>query len=334
MLALSFLVLVGMTLIAEGFEHARAEGLHLLRDGVLARRRDDQHPPAQPSCGGARGPAKGESVTRNPAVREGMRIALAMAARRHSIRGRHGRNEDPVVPDGKWPRMGRDSCVAGADKAVARRFSAAWKPGRASATAATRSASATAVSRRAAATGRCRAPRRARVFRHRVARPIAASPLRRAAPRRRARGRLLAKPSRDRAGERRAVDDEAQLGVEPHRARIEVERADEDARAIDREGLGVQARAEELPREPRARRPAGPDCALQLVQLDARFEQRSAPLRVAGMHGGTSVASSELVSDASPSRRAAASSAKSAGRLPRPARSTARPAPARAPARR
>ena len=37
MLALSFLLVVGVALVAEGFEHARAQGLHLLRDGVLGR---------------------------------------------------------------------------------------------------------------------------------------------------------------------------------------------------------------------------------------------------------------------------------------------------------
>ena len=38
----------------------------------------------------------------------------------------------------------------------------------------------------------------------------------------------------------RAVDDEPELGVEPRRARIEVERTDEQPRAVHREGLGVQ----------------------------------------------------------------------------------------------
>ena len=42
MLALSFLLLIGMSLLAEGFGPAHPEGLHLLRDGLLGLRRDDQ----------------------------------------------------------------------------------------------------------------------------------------------------------------------------------------------------------------------------------------------------------------------------------------------------
>src|SRR6185369_844517 len=45
----------------------------------------------------------------------------------------------------------------------------------------------------------------------------------------------------DRLGEFRGVNDEAHFGVEPGRPRIEIERADEDARAVDRERLRVQA---------------------------------------------------------------------------------------------
>ncbi len=41
--------------------------------------------------------------------------------------------------------------------------------------------------------------------------------------------------------QRRAVDHEAQLGVERGRARIEIEGADEDPRFVDREGLCMQA---------------------------------------------------------------------------------------------
>src|SRR5690606_16487353 len=44
------------------------------------------------------------------------------------------------------------------------------------------------------------------------------------------------------AGERGALDDEPDLRVQPRRARIEIERADEDALAIGGEGLRVKAR--------------------------------------------------------------------------------------------
>ena len=46
MLALSFLILVGMALVAEGWGYPIPEGLHLLRDGVLGGGRDAQHPRA------------------------------------------------------------------------------------------------------------------------------------------------------------------------------------------------------------------------------------------------------------------------------------------------
>jgi hypothetical protein len=42
-------------------------------------------------------------------------------------------------------------------------------------------------------------------------------------------------------GQRGAVDHQAHFGVELGRARIEVERADEDRALIDGEGLGVQS---------------------------------------------------------------------------------------------
>ena len=57
MLALAFLVLVGVALIAEGFDMHVPEGLHLLRDGVLGGGRDDQHPRARGAvcCEGTNG---------------------------------------------------------------------------------------------------------------------------------------------------------------------------------------------------------------------------------------------------------------------------------------
>src|SRR5690606_13206028 len=47
----------------------------------------------------------------------------------------------------------------------------------------------------------------------------------------------------DAAGQGRAVDDEAQFRVQVGGARVEVEGANEDALAVDGEGLGMQARA-------------------------------------------------------------------------------------------
>ena len=47
MLALSFLLLIGMSLVARGLRPAHSEGLHLLRDGLLGVRRDDQPPDAR-----------------------------------------------------------------------------------------------------------------------------------------------------------------------------------------------------------------------------------------------------------------------------------------------
>ena len=46
MLALSFLLLIGVVLDRRRLRPARLEGLHLLRDGLLAVRRDPEHPAA------------------------------------------------------------------------------------------------------------------------------------------------------------------------------------------------------------------------------------------------------------------------------------------------
>ncbi len=46
-LALSFLLLIGTALIAEGLAVPHPEGLHLLRDGVLGLRRDAEHQDAE-----------------------------------------------------------------------------------------------------------------------------------------------------------------------------------------------------------------------------------------------------------------------------------------------
>ena len=50
-LALSFLLLIGVSLVAEGLRHAHPQGLHLLRDGVLGVRRDDQSPGGEEAQG-------------------------------------------------------------------------------------------------------------------------------------------------------------------------------------------------------------------------------------------------------------------------------------------
>ena len=47
MLALSFLLLIGVTLIAEGLDVHVPQRLHLLRHGVLVRRRNAEYPRAQ-----------------------------------------------------------------------------------------------------------------------------------------------------------------------------------------------------------------------------------------------------------------------------------------------
>ena len=55
MLALGFLLMIGMTLIADGFGVACAEGLHLRRDGVLGPGRGPEHAGAPGAAGaGAR----------------------------------------------------------------------------------------------------------------------------------------------------------------------------------------------------------------------------------------------------------------------------------------
>ena len=53
MLALSFLVLVGMTLIAEGFGTHVPKGYIYFAMAFSLGCRDDQHPPAQQPCGSA-----------------------------------------------------------------------------------------------------------------------------------------------------------------------------------------------------------------------------------------------------------------------------------------
>ena len=55
MLALSFLLLIGMSLVAEGFDHHVPRGLHLLRDGILGVR--GSHKPPGPEEGRAGAPA-------------------------------------------------------------------------------------------------------------------------------------------------------------------------------------------------------------------------------------------------------------------------------------
>ena len=45
MLALAFLLLIGFTLVADGFGAAHRQGLHLRRHGLRGLRRDPQHPP-------------------------------------------------------------------------------------------------------------------------------------------------------------------------------------------------------------------------------------------------------------------------------------------------
>ena len=67
MLALSFLLLIGMSLIVEGFEPAHSEGLHLLRDGLLGVRRDDQPAAAE----GLEARSSSTTATRGGSLRGG-----------------------------------------------------------------------------------------------------------------------------------------------------------------------------------------------------------------------------------------------------------------------
>ncbi len=64
MLALSFLILVGIALVAEGLGTHMPEGLPVLRDGVLGLRRDDQ-----PAAAQAAGPQPQRRLTARGAVR-------------------------------------------------------------------------------------------------------------------------------------------------------------------------------------------------------------------------------------------------------------------------
>src|SRR5690606_40811660 len=85
-------------------------------------------------------------------------------------------------------------------------------------------------------------------------------------------------------GQRRAVDDKAELGVQVHGAGVEVERANEDPLAIHSEGLGVQAGAGAA-EGPGAfvAFPMGGETT-HLEQLHATLEQIAASFGIAGVY--------------------------------------------------
>src|SRR5690606_8379743 len=82
-----------------------------------------------------------------------------------------------------------------------------------------------------------------------------------------------------------AFDDEADLRIEFGGAWVEVERADEYARAIDGERFGMKRRCRAAQRAA-ARRYGGRRIALELVEPHAALEQILAPVGVARVDGG------------------------------------------------
>ena len=89
----------------------------------------------------------------------------------------------------------------------------------------------------------------------------------------------------------RIVEQHTHFSVQVGRARVQVEGADEAAAVIDQECLGVQARAAAAEHAGIA----GLSLCLQLVQVDAGFQQRHAVAHVAPCTAATSLAASELV---------------------------------------
>ena len=110
--------------------------------------------------------------------------------------------------------------------------------------------------------------------------------------------RSVSSASADAPREHRAVDHETHLRVEMRRALVEVERADEDPLAVDRERLGVQLRPTSSTRASRL--------VVMFLDRSRRLELVELRRRRAGDRGGasrnphapdaTSVAASELVS--------------------------------------
>ena len=66
MLALSFLIMVGVTLIADGLRLPHPEGIHLLRHGLFRGGRDAQPPDAGPEAAPPPGNEKREPSTEEP----------------------------------------------------------------------------------------------------------------------------------------------------------------------------------------------------------------------------------------------------------------------------
>ena len=101
MLALSFLLLIGMSLLLEGFGQHIPEGLHLLRDGLLGLRRDDQ--PAAAAEDGARA-LEGSLLERTVSRR--LQAAIDKLAGGHE-QWPYARRSDSPRSDGEPRRRGR-----------------------------------------------------------------------------------------------------------------------------------------------------------------------------------------------------------------------------------
>ena len=96
MLALSFLLLIGVTLLAEGFGQHISKGVHLLRDGVQRVRRDAQ--PSSSEDGGAAGALTGVSVSARRRSPYGLAQAGFGYCEYANPSLRHGQ-PDPLLPE-------------------------------------------------------------------------------------------------------------------------------------------------------------------------------------------------------------------------------------------
>jgi predicted tellurium resistance membrane protein TerC len=86
MLALSFLILIGMALVGEGLDLHIPQGLHLLCDGVLGRRGDVEHPRAQEDGAGE----AAQEAGRRRRIRVGLKPDLQPNHKRLLARCRSG----------------------------------------------------------------------------------------------------------------------------------------------------------------------------------------------------------------------------------------------------
>ncbi|HOW46257.1 MAG TPA: hypothetical protein PLB26_01280, partial [Rubrivivax sp.] len=99
---------------------------------------------------------------------------------------------------------------------------------------------------------------------------------------------------RHRARQRRAVDQQADLGIDRRRARIQVDRADEQPAAVDRRHLGMQRRVRRA--DAAAARHARTQLGADLVDAHPRLQHRQALLRT-GRMGPRLVGGADRVGD-------------------------------------